>query len=231
MWNVIMFRFGDVIASWKAVTGILTFQRDNGPIDDIASIEKFIATRAAFVAQKTLYGYLKTRIGTRYPRVFEDETYLRSINIAKYHVFAACLADLAIYAVATALRAENVPDRTRCELALRCFRRALEENSDDVPIEFDADESLAGFAARLDMTDWRSDALHRSNFSESPKALLRWAPIADHLKEEDAEIVQNSVKFAWRDVREQFHRRLAEREVVADCERQLALSRGDEGHA
>ena len=224
-----MFNLEDFVETWKAVAKSLSFRRDNDPIDDMAGVERFVATRAAFVAQKTLYGYLKTRIGTRYPRIFDDEPFVQSINIAKYHVFAACLSDLAIYTAATALEDQAVPDASRRELAKRCAERGFDDNSDDVPIEFSADEAMQAFAARLGMTDWAGAARHRDNFTESPAALLRWAPIADHLKEEDAEIVRNSIRFAWRDVREQFQRQLIESEVAADCKRQMAQT--PEGNA
>ncbi|MGI9418912.1 MAG: hypothetical protein ACR2RA_13860 [Geminicoccaceae bacterium] len=224
------FNLTDIVDSFRAVVGTFSFRRDNTPIDSLDALEHFVATRAAFVAQKTLYGYLKTRIGTRYPRVFDDEIFVGSINIAKFHVFAACLSDLAIYAVATALQNRDVPDAIGCELAMRSFRRGLDDNSDDVPAEFNVDESTRTFAARLRVTDWTSGALHRANFSESPNALLRWAPIADHLKEEDAEIVQNSIRFAWRDVRERFQRRLVEEDVLADCKRLAALSLEGDAH-
>ena len=196
----------------------------------MAGVERFVATRAAFVAQKTLYGYLKTRIGTRYPRIFDDEPFVRSINIAKFHVFAACLSDLGIYAVATALTDQTVPDASRRELAKRCVERGLDDNNDDVPIEFSADEAMQAFATRLDTTDWAVGARHRDNFSESPAALLRWAPIADHFKEEDAEIVRNSIRFAWRDIREQYQRRLVESEVTADCKRRMAQTPDGNSH-
>jgi hypothetical protein len=224
MRNAMLFGLGDIVASWKAIASALSFRRDNHPIVNMAEVERFVATRAAFVAQKTLYGYLKARIGTRYPRVFDDKTFVRSINIAKYHVFAACLSDLAIHAVAIALDGQKVSDDSRCALAMRCFRHALDDNSGDMPVEFNVDETVQIFAARLEITDWASDVLHRDNFSESPKALLRWAPIADHLKQEDAEIVRNSIKFAWRDVRERFRQRLVREEVLADFERQPGSS-------
>lgn len=219
-----LFSFGDIVESWKTVAKVLSFRRDNDPIDDIAGIEQFVATRAAFVAQKTLYGYLKTRIGTRYPRVFDDQTFVHSINIAKYHVFAACLSDLAIYAVATALCSQEVADESRRDLAMRCFRRGLDDNSDDVPIEFRFDQATLAFADRLKITDWTSAALRPDNFSASPVALLKWAPIADHLKNDDAEIVQNSIRFAWRDIREQFQQRLVQEAVHIDCKRQIKAS-------
>jgi hypothetical protein len=45
-------------------------------------------------------------------------------------------------------------------------------------------------------------------FSESPAALVRWAPIAPELKQFDQEIVENSIKFKWRDVRRDLGKRL-----------------------
>ena len=65
-------------------------------------------------------------------------------------------------------------------------------------------------------TDWQHAARQPDNFTRSPQALVRWAPIADKLKKFDSEIVENSVKYAWRDIREQFNKRLDTAAVVAD---------------
>ena len=200
----------------RGLTKAFAFGRDTAAVTSVAQLEEFVATRAAYVGQTKLYGYLKTRIGTRYPRVFDDEIFVHSINIAKYHVFAACLSDLSIYSVATALQSAGVSDEERCQLALRCFRHGLMENSQEMPVEFPMTLATEGFARRLKATDWRSGALDRSNFTESPAALLRWAPIAENLKAEDAEIVKNSIRFAWRDIREQFRKRLVAEALVAD---------------
>ena len=174
------------------------------------------------MAQRSLYGYLKTRIGTRYPRVFDDEIFVQSINIAKFYVFDACLSDLAVYAAATALKDQPVTDEERSALALRCFRRGIEDNLGEAPADFDVKKSGEDFERRLKGTDWAEGALHRDNFRLSPAALVNWAPIADHLKLEDSEIVKNSIKFAWRDIREQFQKRLVAEEVLADCKRKTA---------
>lgn len=203
-----LFSFGDIIRSFKAVVGTISFRRDKTPIDCVSALESFVATRAAFVAQKCLYGYLQTRIGTRYPRVFDDEIFVQSINIAKFHVFSACLSDLGIYAAAHALDGRAVDDATRTALALRCFRRGLTDNDEDVPEDFSGADAEQQFVERLHQTVWTGRALHRDNFDASPAALLRWAPIAPELKAEDEEIVENSIRFAWRDIREQFQKRL-----------------------
>jgi hypothetical protein len=75
------------------------------------------------------------------------------------------------------------------------------------------------FARRLAETDWRRGALQPENFTCSPRALVRWAPIADNLKKFDSEIIENSVKYAWRDIREQFRNRINGDAVSADWPR------------
>ncbi|MGH8707030.1 MAG: hypothetical protein ACREVD_03110, partial [Burkholderiales bacterium] len=58
----------------------------------------FLQSRASHVAQMTLYGYLRTRAGTRFPELFDNDAFVASINIAKWHVWLACLSDLAVHA-------------------------------------------------------------------------------------------------------------------------------------
>ena len=70
----------------------------NSAIADRAGLLEFVRTRAAHVSQTSLYGYLRTRAGTRYPELFADEKFLESINIAKWHVWLACMSDLWVYA-------------------------------------------------------------------------------------------------------------------------------------
>ena len=95
---------------WRKFMTLVGARPDTAPVDSVTALEKFVATRSAYVAQKTLYGYVKTRMGIRYAAMFEDKNMIASLNIAKMHVFAACLADLSIYAVATAVHGRSVPN-------------------------------------------------------------------------------------------------------------------------
>ncbi len=201
---------------WGKVAALLGLTRDKAPIDSVAALTQFLASRAAFVAQKTLYGYVKTRMGTRYVVMFEDKKIAASLNIAKLNVFAACLSDLTVYAAAAVLPAG---DACRA-LAQHCFAQALQAQTGEAPSEFSTQDAIGGFERRLALTDWQTRARQPENFSESPRALVRWAPIAENLKKLDSEIVENSVKFAWRDIREQFNKRLDAAAVAADWARQ-----------
>ena len=50
-------------------------------------LQNFVQERSAHVTQTTLYGYLKTRIGTRYAIMVEDEKFSESINLKFEHAW------------------------------------------------------------------------------------------------------------------------------------------------
>ena len=201
---------------WHQFSALLRTRRESAPIDSVAKLQDFIATRSAYVAQKTLYGYVKTRMATHYLAMFEDDKIIASLNIAKMQVFAACLSDLTIFAVGIGLNGQTAGNDLQRELARRCYAAALHQNSGDAPGQFSAQECIDAFERRIAETDWRSGAVQPENFVRSPQALLRWAPIADNLKKFDAEIIENSVKFAWRDIREQLRTRINAAAIYAD---------------
>ena len=194
--------------------GRLAIRRDSAPLKTIEEVEEFVTTRSAFVAQKTLYGYVKTRMGTRYPSMFDDERFNHSINIAKMQIFAACLSDLSIFAVANAFTNMPTSHSQYVQTAVNFYKKGLSENPNDAPEEFSPQEAISSFEMRLSNIDWKIEAKDRSIFTESPKALYRWAPIAENLKKQDADIIVNSINFTWSEIRQRFLRRL---DVSAVC--------------
>ena len=66
-------------------------------INSKQDLKNFIQERSAHVTQTTLYGYIKTRIGSRYAMMFEDKVFSESINIAKWNIYLSSLADCTLY--------------------------------------------------------------------------------------------------------------------------------------
>ncbi|MGI9465257.1 MAG: hypothetical protein ACR2OM_15040, partial [Aestuariivirgaceae bacterium] len=156
----------------------------------------------------SLYGYLKTRMGTRFRQVFEDDAFLPSINNAKWRTYGACLSDLAIFVAATS-GAENRLANAEIEaLARHCFDKAIEQTFNDADAEQVRPGSVASFQQRIAQVHWANAAIRENAFTVSPEELIASAPIADHLKQEDRDIVTNSIRFRWRDIREQLRKRL-----------------------
>ena len=65
-----------------------------GKISNLDELETFIQTKSAWVSQVTLYGYLKTRMGTRYVLHFENDQFMGSVNLAKWNMYSVALQDL-----------------------------------------------------------------------------------------------------------------------------------------
>ena len=184
-------------------------------VADVAALRHFLDSRASLVAQTTLYGYLRTRAGTRYPILFENDAYVVSINHAKWQMWLACLSDLSVFAGGLlAHRSRAAP-----EAAGAVVRRAVEDVLEGLGTPGDAGPSFARGAeavrSRLHRCDWPAliegedasaggDGMFAGGeavFTESPEALVRHAPIIAELMALDAEIVRNSVRFRWQEIR------------------------------
>lgn len=202
----------------SAILRGLSIRFGGRPVETVADLAHFVESRAAYIAQTSLYGYLKTRMGTRYVLVFEDEAFAKSINFAKWRVYAGCLSDLAVFAAATAAPG-GLEDAEAAGLARHCFERS----KDNAFVGEDMDELRAAmseeFATRLNWINWREAAGGEHAFSVSPRELVRWAPIADELKTHDEEIVTNSIRFRWRGVREQLRKRIDAQAICAQWRR------------
>jgi hypothetical protein len=147
-------------------------------------------------------------MGTRFRQVFEDDKFLPSINQAKWRTYGACLSDLTVFAAAMTGSGNRLEQNQISNLAGKCFEAAVERTFDDSDAGEVRAEVLESFAARIKRTSWADAAIGENAFTSSPGVLLESAPIADELKEQDVEIVTNSIRFRWRDVREQLRKRI-----------------------
>lgn len=192
------------------------FWHRDQPVLAMADMARFADTRAKFVAQITLFGYIKTRAGTRYTQLFENETYAQSINIAKWEIFLACLQDIVIYMTARVGREAGATDAEMQAMASHILNNVLD--NEEVPKERDKGfaDIRETFDARSRVTVWDTSAEGEAAFRASTEALVHWAPIADELKQYDEEIVINSMRFKWKKVRDELADLLDAGAVLAD---------------
>ena len=181
---------------------------DQSQLSTVESLAGFTQTRAAYVAQTALFGYLKTRMGTSFRQHFEDEVFSQVIRDSAAKLFVSCLSDLTVFSVATAGRAAGLSDGDLAGLAGYSFRQALAAGLADAEPGEPAEDIFASFDARVRATDWADMAEGESAFAGSVGDLLRFAPVVDEFKALDGAIVRNSIRFRWRDVREQARRRI-----------------------
>ncbi len=185
------------------------------PVVDRDGLADFINTRASHVAQTSLYGYLRTRAGSRYPELFADDYFMVSVNIAKWQVWVACVSDLAVFAGGLVKQRSDASDDAICDLITYAVHVIFAETGE----QEEAGDGFAGskdkLLARLRDTDWSSIEDGEQAFTESPDALVEWSPIINELKELDSEIVRNSVRYRWTEIRRDLRQVLDARAVLA----------------
>lgn len=202
---------------WKTLRDYLgaSGQGRKAPITDRDGLLQFLESRASHVAQTSLYGYLRTRAGVRFPNLFDNDDYVKSIDIAKWYVWLACLSDLSIFAGGL------VAQRTGAGQAE--VGRLMSGVVDAILTATGIPEGAGGeffplaerLRARVASCDWAAVRDDETPFSESPGALIGRAPVIDELKSLDDEIVRNSVRFRWQEVRRDLRRDLDAEALIA----------------
>lgn len=66
------------------------------PIDSPESLKEFVATRAAFVAQKSAVDYCRGKTGLMSRALFEEEVFRNALDVCRWESFAATLGDILI---------------------------------------------------------------------------------------------------------------------------------------
>lgn len=189
-------------------------------IVDRDGLRLFLETRASHVTQTSLYGYLRTRAGVRYPELFANDDFVKSIDIAKWYVWLACLSDLSIYAGGLVARRSRA-DRARVgHLMVSVIDAIFAATGVPAGAGGEFPDLARRLRARVELCDWAAVGDDETPFSESPGALIDRAPVIDDLKRLDDEIVRNSVRFRWQEVRRDLRRDLDAHALIASLGRE-----------
>ena len=173
-------------------------------INNLDELEDFIQTKSAWVTQVTLYGYLKTRMGTRYVLHFENDKFMGSVNLAKWNMYSVALQDLTFFAFSKLKADFNYQDMKNAEEIF--FKILDDEISNKMPQDI-IEEAKKNFVERMRTINWNT--YHNDlPFNPSALSLYKWAPIADELKNLDRKIVLNSVILKWDVVKKEFAERI-----------------------
>ena len=169
-------------------------------IQTLDDLETFIQTKSAWVSQVTLYGYLKTRMGTRYVLHFENDEFMSSVNLAKWNIYAVALQDLTFFTFSY-LKVNN--DYNADVKAKEIFLKILDDEiSNKMPLDI-IEKAKKNFDERLQKLNWEN-YYKDLPFNPSALSLYEWAPIADELKTLDRKIVLNSMILKWDVVKQEF---------------------------
>ena len=173
-------------------------------ISNLDELENFIQTRAAWVSQVTLYGYLKTRMGTRYVLHFDNDKFVGSVDLAKWNIYAVALQDLTFFTFSYLKSNFNYDE---VEKAREIFLKILDDEITNKMPQNIIEETKNNFDKRVQDINWIN---YHSDlpFNPSALALYKWAPIAEELKTLDKKIVLNSVILKWDIIKKEFKERI-----------------------
>lgn len=195
---------------------VLRIRFDKSPIVRMPQLVEFVSTRSAYVAQTSLFGYLKTRMGREYVKIFNDDRFLPSIERAKWEIYAACLSDLSVYATSLVSERGGLERDGAVSLARHLHSTCVDDTFKGEFAESIRSETLSGFEGRSGSTIWVNAAVGEAAFSLSPAALADSSPVSEEYRELDREIVMNSIRLRWGDVRNQLRKRLDGRSLCGD---------------
>jgi hypothetical protein len=173
-------------------------------IKNLDELEEFIQTKSAWVSQVTLYSYLKTRMGTRYVLHFDNDEFMKSVNEAKWNIYAVALQDLTFFTFSYLKNNFNFEDTGRSK---EIFLKILDnETTNNMPLDI-IDKSKKVFDERSQSINW-NEYFNDIPFNQSALSLYEWAPIAEELKSLDRKIVLNSVILKWDIIKKEFKERI-----------------------
>ena len=171
-------------------------------IGNLDELEDFIQTKSAWVTQITLYGYLKTRMGTRYVLHFDNDVFMSSLNIAKWNIYSVALQDLTFFTFSYLKVNFNFRDISQSR---EIFHKILDdETSNKMPLDI-INEAKKHFDERFKNINWES-YYNNLPFNPSALSLYKWAPIAEELKSLDRKIVLNSMILKWDIIKQEFEK-------------------------
>ena len=131
--------------------------------------------------------------------MFEDEVFLKSINLAKWNIYMAALTDCTFYVFSYLIDKKNLKQNDALEIFIEIIENEKSNGLEDKLFK----NTKLEFSQRLKEIDWKT--YHQVNpFKNSGLSLLKWSPIAENLKIFDKEIVLNSIKLKWNIVENDF---------------------------
>jgi len=175
-------------------------------IKEVESLRYFVLSRSSYMAQVSLYGYLKARAGTRYISLIKDPLFASSMKTARNHIFFACLMDLTLHVLKKIHTRKQQNFQNLDQSARQFFIQTLNKAAEEVFESLERETVILEFEKHLSRNNWSSTDDSHESFSGSRSALIKWAPVVEEFKIQDEEIVSNSIHFKWLRVCQEFEK-------------------------
>ena len=190
----------------KLVIPLINLLVGQNRIDDVESLRSFVSSRSSYIAQVSLYGYLKARAGTQYVSLIKDPLFASSMRTARNRIFFACLMDLTLHVLKTIHARKQQNFQNLDPFARQFFIQTLAKAPEEGFESLEREKVILEFEKHLSRHNWAGTDDSHESFSGSRSALLKWAPVVEEFKIQDEEIVSNSIHFKWLRVCQEFEK-------------------------
>ena len=190
----------------KLVLPLINFLVGKNRIDEVESLRSFVSSRSSYIAQVSLYGYLKARAGTRYVSLIKDPLFASSMKTARNQIFFACLMDLTLHVLKTIYARKPQNFQNLDPFARQFFIQTLAKAPEEVFEGLEREKIILEFEKHLIRHNWSGTDDSHESFYGSRSALLKWAPVVEEFKIQDEEFVSNSIHFKWLRVCQEFEK-------------------------
>ena len=143
-------------------------------------------------------------MGTRYVLHFENDEFMKSVNQAKWNIYAEALQDLTFFTFSYLKTNLSLNEIGKAKEIF--FKILDDETSNQMPLAI-IEEAKKSFIERFEKINWEN-YFRDIPFNQSALSLYKWAPIAEELKKLDRKIVLNSVILKWDIIKKEFSDRI-----------------------
>jgi ankyrin repeat protein len=143
-------------------------------------------------------------MGTRYVLHFDNDVFMKSVNEAKWNIYAVSLQDLTFYTFSYLKTNLNFKDLNKSK---EIFHNILDDESTNNMPSAIIDKTKKKFEERFQSINW-NEYWNNIPFNQSALSLYEWAPIAEELKTLDRKIILNSVILKWDIIKKEYQERI-----------------------
>lgn len=162
------------------------------PVSDLAALEEFVGSEAAYLAQKTVIGYCRVKTMLDYDKLMSEPAFRDGQEACRWEAYASTLGDTLIV-VEGYLRPTDPAMRPRVAAALaRLYPALLDRHLP--PHRTTWDDAKTAFAERFALTCQAAPAAPDLVIEGSARLIHDQVPIHPRLKREDLEVILGDLR-------------------------------------
>lgn len=167
---------------------------------DWDGLAEAIRSGAAYLAQGSVYSYLRARTGMAGPRLFQDENFAFALDICKWEGFACAAQDLVLILEGDLRGYDLGPREGLADALVSLYEAALaREPAPEHRAQTGWDDAVAEFRLRLGEA-LAAPARKAEDISvATAQRLMRHAPVEEAIRISDIGMVRNNVAFRFVD--------------------------------